>query len=92
MWGKAGHQYTMEAAGLPLDIARALGKAAWAPDTSFIRSLNPFGDSTLDSRTIHLLTGENAAEVPCGPTLHRFSVGRLDAVRGAAAGQASFPG
>jgi len=74
-WGRAGHQYTMEAAalaaGLPPETARALGQAAWAPDTdgrsatsgsSIAGSLVP-GYAGADSRAIHLLTGENAERV-----------------------------
>jgi RHS repeat-associated protein len=75
LWGQAGHQWTMQAtalaAGLPPETARALGEAAWAPDTdgrsatawsSIGGSFVPYY-SGADSRRIHLLTGENAERV-----------------------------
>jgi RHS repeat-associated protein len=74
LWGIVGHQLTPQAAALAVgfspDVARAIGNAAWAPDTdsrsathisSILGSLVP-GYANADSRHIHLLTGHNAAE------------------------------
>ena len=81
LWDNVGHQLTMEAAalavGFPPEVAAALGRAAWAPDTD-ARSATNFGSIIgglfgsffgkifgfkfkSDWRAIHLLTGENAA-------------------------------
>ncbi|HVK22824.1 MAG TPA: SpvB/TcaC N-terminal domain-containing protein [Actinokineospora sp.] len=73
MWGIVGHQLTPQAAALAVGfsptVARAIGNAAWAPDTdgrsathisSIMGSLVP-GYGGADSRHIHLLTGGSAA-------------------------------
>ncbi|MFE9747156.1 SpvB/TcaC N-terminal domain-containing protein [Saccharothrix saharensis] len=74
MWGIVGHQLTPQAAALAVGfsptVARAIGNAAWAPDTdgrsathvsSILGSLVP-GYANADSRRIHLLTGGSAAQ------------------------------
>lgn len=74
LWGIVGHQWTPQAAALAVgfspEVAREIGRAAWAPDTdsrsathlsSIGGSLVPFYGNA-DSRRIHLLTGRNAAE------------------------------
>ncbi|TDP98132.1 SpvB/TcaC N-terminal domain-containing protein [Labedaea rhizosphaerae] len=74
MWGIVGHQLTPQAAALAVGfsptVSRAIGAAAWAPDTdgrsatagsSIMGSLVP-GYSGADSRRIHLLTGGSAAQ------------------------------